>query len=149
MKTTFRMLVAMTLLSATSLSAQQAPPPENPNTYGRWEFSTENGFRGLVILDRGFCHYQVTSSFSSTQSRCFTSWSPTTNTLIILPPYREGGFTPRAFTVPDYQPSQGANTIASVGDASFTFQLDKHGRNFMRGHLIGPGEHETVTLRRH
>ena len=148
MNITSKILAASLLCTTTGLSAQQAPP-ENPNTYGRWEFSTDNGFRGSVVLDRGICHYQVTSSFSSSQSRCFASWSPTTNTLMIMPPYRESGFTPRAFTVPDYQPGQGANTIASIGDASFTFQLNTHGRNFMRGHLMGAGEHETVTLRRH
>lgn len=144
--------IAATLVSlsfTTPLAAQQAPE-ENENVYGRWEFTAENGMHGSVVMDRGFCHYTVSSAFSFMQSNCVAAWRGDTNTLIIVPLQ---GSTTKAFTVPDYQPRSGAvsatRTIAEYGEQALRFQMTRFGVRWMRGHLLGAGDHVTVTLRKH
>ena len=131
--------------------AQQTP--QNPNTFGRWEIETESGMRGSVVIEYGLCHYLIISSFASIQSRCQSVWYEGSNTLMIIPLAETGNRNSRAFTVPDYQP--GPNNYSatqpqySVGDSTFSFQITTFGRKWMKGHLLGSSEHDTVTLRRH
>lgn len=145
------LLTVVATFLATTAQTQQAP--QNPNTFGRWEFNSEAGMSGTVTLENGYCHFQVISSFSSLQTRCFSIWNPETNRLSIVPWPDAQGRNQRPFTVPDYQPAQNSNvatqTLHSVGDASYAFELTTFGRKFMSGHLLGAGKHDTVTLRRH
>lgn len=137
------------VLLLPSLGFAQQAAPRNSNTFGRWEFEAKNGMRGSVVIQGGFCHYTLISSFSSMQTGCGTLWSPEHNTLIIYPAVYQGGKIARSFTVPDYQASQGPAMAYSVGDSSVSFQMTRFGRNWMSGHLLGANDHVTVTLRRH
>jgi hypothetical protein len=131
----------------------QEQPPQNPNTFGRWEITTTSGMRGSVVIDGLYCHYSLVSSFASIQSRCQSAWYEGSNILMILPFVETGNRNSRAFTVPDYQP--GPNNYSStqqqysVGDSTFSFHMTTFGRGWMKGHLLGSSEHDTVTLRRH
>lgn len=131
--------------------AQQTP--ENPNTFGRWEIHTTSGMRGSVVIEAGFCHYSIISSFSSHQSNCQAVWYEDRNTLILIPLGSTQNRGARAFTVPEYLP--GSNNYSatqqqySVGESTFTFQMTTFGQRWMKGHLLGSSGHDTVTLRRH
>lgn len=131
--------------------AQQTP--QNPNTFGRWEIETESGMKGSVVIEYGYCHYSITSSFASIQSNCDSIWYEGRNVLMIVPRNDVQNRNARAFTVPEYQPSQSQTSSAqssySVGESTFAFQMTKFGRSFMAGHLMGAHGHDTATLRRH
>lgn len=147
-----KLLLVAAMLTTSMAQAQQVQTPQDPNTFGRWEIETESGMRGSIVIEFGICHYSVISSFSSIQSNCQSIWYEGTNTLIIRPLNDVQGRNARAFTVPDYQP--GTNNGAtqqqySVGESTFAFQLTTFGTNWMRGHLLGSSEHDTVTLSRH
>lgn len=136
------------MLLPQTIQAQQTP--QNPNTFGRWEIETDSGMTGSVVIELGYCHYSITSSFASIQSNCQSIWYEGRNVLMIVPRNDVQNRNARAFTVPDYQSGQAPtqNTF-SVGESTFSFQMTKFGRSFMAGHLLGSNDHDTVTLRRH
>lgn len=136
------LFTALTTLLASTAIAQE----ENPNTYGRWDFTADNGMQGSVIIDAGFCHYTVSSAFSSAQSRCFAHWRPDTNTLIIAPP---ANVRAQSFSVPEYRDQRGPEIVASQGDMGFTFHMTRFGVKWMSGHLVGAGDHVSVRLEQH
>lgn len=136
------LLAALSTLLANAAIAQEA----NPNTYGRWDFTANNGMHGSVIIDAGFCHYTVSSAFSSAQSRCLAFWREDSNTLIIAPP---ANVRAQSFSVPEYRAERGPEIVAPQGDMGFTFHMTRFGVKWMSGHLVGAGEHVSVRLTRH
>jgi len=145
-------LIAAILAPAMALS-QQEPLPQNPNTFGNWTIETDSGMTGRLVIEGPYCHYSIVSSFAALQSPCYTIWSAESNTLIVGVRSETGSRNSRAFTVPDYQPGRSnyssTQTLHSEGDSSYSFQITQFGRGWMKGHLLGAGAHESVTLTRH
>lgn len=131
--------------------AQQVEAPQNPNTFGHWEFESESGMHGQVVLNFNFCHYTIISSFSSMQARCQAIWYEGSDKLILIPFTDAQGRPAGTFTVPDYQPAQGQGPAFnySVGNPTFSFEMTTFGTDWMAGHLLGPSDHDTVKFTRH
>jgi hypothetical protein len=124
-------LAALTLCSAAL--AQETAPAENPNVYGRWEFTAQNGMRGELLIDADYCNLSYTSSFASASFPCGAFWREETNRLFIVTRETQQGI----FSVPDYPPDTGGEVAVAQGNVNLGMEITRFGRDFMSGHLTG------------
>jgi len=143
LKTTF--VIVICALVPASASAQVI---DNPKAYGHWQFATENGLEGVVILAKNVCQYSVVSAHFSTSALCTAVWDRGSGNLT-LSGYRVNN----SFGVPEYQPQPGQGAVlaprSSVGVPLFSFSLNRVRTDKMSGHMLGAGTHVSVKLRRH